>query len=266
MQKFPRVSVVMPIYNRAYCVQNAVRSLIDQEFKDWELIVVDDGSDDKDLLIKKLEKFDDERIRYERLEHSGSISKVRNHGNMIANGDIIVVQDSDDVSLPDRLSEIVKAFDEDETIDVVYHGMIIKMYDDKHDTDARLIKHADPFDMKRLLKEQYIPGQIAYKSYPIRAYPYEDVIEVCDDWMMLLGLALNKCKFKRIDKQLYEYYMLDDSVNVTGEIDGRRKKDTENIIKILKDKYGITATAQMEKHLINENFEKGNIISKETIK
>lgn len=262
---YPKVSVVMPVYNRAYCIQHAVRSIIDQDFKDWELLVIDDGSDDKDLLIKKLEKFDDARIKYRRIEHTGNISRVRNYGNTLANGDIIVVHDSDDVAYPNRISEIVKAF-EDETVDVVYHGMLVKTIDNENETVSRMIRKADDYDKGRLLKEQYIPGQIAYRSKTIMKYPYDERILVCDDWMMLLGLSLNDCVFKKIDLPLYEYNILEDSVNIVGEEDGRRKQDVETMIKILKEDYDITATAIMHKHTLTANNEVGETISEEIIK
>lgn len=257
----PKLSVVMPVWNRAYCIQDSVRSMIDQTFKDWELIIVDDGSDDSDLLVRKLQKFNDDRIKYNRTPHSGHISRVRNTGNYRANSDIIVVHDSDDMAFPDRLEEIYKVFQKDNP-DVVYHGMYHRVYDPQNDAMARLIHPAQPFSKDRLLHEQYIPGQIAYKTEVIRKYPYDERIKVCDDWDMLIRLALNNCKFKMIDKQLYEYIEMLDSVNIHGEDDGRRAEDTKIIMDILEKEHGIQATAQMNKHTLTANFEKDKLIKK----
>ena len=243
----PAISIVMPIYNRAYCVQDAVRSCIDQHFKDWELIIVDDGSDDSDALVKVLQSFDDDRIRYERIEHTGHISQVRNTGNRMAKGKYIVVHDSDDQAYPNRLHEIYKAFEETDA-DVVHHGMFTRLHDSEHNAVARGWKPAEKFDKDRLLNEQYIPGQVAYKKDVIIAYPYDERIKCCDDWQMLLELGLRDFKFHMIDKELYEYVYLEDSINVGGEMSGQRKKDTEVIISILKENFGIEATARMESH------------------
>jgi len=243
----PKISVVMPVYNRAYCIQDAIRSMIDQHFKEWELIIVDDGSDDKDKLIRVIQSFNDDRIRFVPLEHTGHISTVRNAGNKEAKADYIVVHDSDDMAFPNRLHEIYKTFKETNA-DVVYHGMYTRMHDQEHNAVARGWKPAEKFDKDRLLNEQYIPGQVAYKKEAILKHPYDERIQVCDDWQMLLELALNNYKFYPIDKDLYEYVYLEDSANVSGEISGKRKSDTEIIINILKDKYKINATARMESH------------------
>ena len=105
MESKCRVSIVMPTYNRGGVIVNAIRSVIDQTFTDWELIIVDDGSTDNTERVVK--SFYDPRIKYHKIEHTGYVSKVRNAGNKLAKGEIIVVHDSDDVAFPDRLEEIV---------------------------------------------------------------------------------------------------------------------------------------------------------------
>src|SRR3990167_9337853 len=116
MESKPKISVVMPTYNRGHVIQNAVRSIVDQTFKEWELIIVDDGSSDSTKRV--VESFANPRIKYFKLEHTGHITKIRNFGNQQASGDIIVVQDSDDQSLQDRLEEIMRAFEENPGIEV----------------------------------------------------------------------------------------------------------------------------------------------------
>ena len=258
----PLISIVMPIYNRSYCVQDAVRSCIDQQFKDWELIVVDDGSKDSDQLVRVLQEFDDERIRYKRIEHTGYISKVRNTGNKMAKADIIVVHDSDDMAFPNRLREIYKTFQDNPDIDIVYHGMYTRLHDEEHNANARGWKPTEKFDKKRLFEKQYIPGQVAYKKDTILKYPYDERIKCCDDWQMLLELALNNCKFFALDKELYEYVYLEDSINVGGEMSGQRKADMEVITDILEKKYNIKAHARMDNHKLLPDEHQGLAESK----
>ena len=170
MEYKPKISVIMPTYNRAYTIQNAIRSVIDQSFKDWELIIVDDGSTDGTKRI--VESFANPRIRYFQLPHSGNISQVRNEGIKRASADVLVVHDSDDQALPDRLDEIYKVFEEHSDTDVVYHGMYNRFFDPYHNAISRLLKPAQPYDKERLLQEQYIPGQIAYKRETVLRIPY----------------------------------------------------------------------------------------------
>ena len=63
----PFFSIVMATYNRAYCIENAINSVLKQDFKDWELIIVDDGStDNTEEVVKKY--LDDKRIKYIKLK------------------------------------------------------------------------------------------------------------------------------------------------------------------------------------------------------
>lgn len=104
----PLVSIVMPTKNRETLIPESINSILEQTYKNWELIVVDDGgTDDTKLLIDFYMETDD-RINYYRIDPSG-IAKARNYGNSKATGDYIAVCDSDDLMLPDRLEKSVKA-------------------------------------------------------------------------------------------------------------------------------------------------------------
>jgi len=102
----PMVSVVIPTYNRAWCLAEAVDSVLAQEFRDFELIVVDDGSADDTPLL--LESYGD-AIRVLRRGNRG-VSAARNAGIAAARGGLIAFLDSDDLWLPGKLSRQVEFF------------------------------------------------------------------------------------------------------------------------------------------------------------
>jgi len=102
----PLVSVVIPTYNRAEWIGGAVESVLSQEFQNYELIVVDDGSTDE--TPKVLERYSD-RIRMIRQANCG-VSAARNTGVASSNGDFIAFLDSDDLWLPGKLSRQVVFF------------------------------------------------------------------------------------------------------------------------------------------------------------
>jgi glycosyltransferase involved in cell wall biosynthesis len=99
----PLVSIVVPTYNRVELLPVTVRSIQEQTFTDWELILVDDGStDDTERWAHCL---DEPRMLYVRRHHSASIAATRNAGVRQARGEWIAFLDSDDRWLPDKLAQ-----------------------------------------------------------------------------------------------------------------------------------------------------------------
>jgi len=102
----PGVSVIIPTYNRAGKLKEAIDSVLDQDFKDYELIVVDDGSTDH---TRELLNGYAETIHAVYQKHQG-VSAARNRGIAEAGGALIAFLDSDDLWLPGKLTAQVKFF------------------------------------------------------------------------------------------------------------------------------------------------------------
>jgi len=98
----PLVSVVMANYNRERFLESALNSILTQTFKDFEFIIVDDGSTDGSREIIKHHARNDKRIKAVYMPHSGLVSAV-NYGCSLSEGRFIARHDSDDVAKPDRL-------------------------------------------------------------------------------------------------------------------------------------------------------------------
>ena len=88
-----KISIVMPVYNKEKYIKNAIESVISQTFKDWELIIIDDGSVDNSYEICK--QFSDERIHVYHTKNQG-VSIARNYGMSLARGEYITFIDGDD--------------------------------------------------------------------------------------------------------------------------------------------------------------------------
>lgn len=98
----PVVSVILPTFNRTHCLPGAMRSVLDQSFKDLELIVVDDAStEDIEAVVSGV---GDPRVRYLRLDRNSGAAAARNVGLAEARGSYIAFQDSDDIWLPGKLA------------------------------------------------------------------------------------------------------------------------------------------------------------------
>lgn len=112
----PIVSVIMPLYNAEKYVEQAVRSVISQTFRDWELIVVNDCSRDSSASIVEQLAKEDSRVRLLHTEKpSGSPTLPRNIAIENARGRYIAFLDSDDVWLPEKLEEQLPLFQDEET-------------------------------------------------------------------------------------------------------------------------------------------------------
>lgn len=110
-RRIPEVSIILPTYNRADTVTRAINSVFNQTFKDWELVVVDDGSTDSTSQLD----FADPRIRVIR-QHNQGVAVARNSGISASRGHLIAFLDSDDEWLPHFLELSVcflRAFPED---------------------------------------------------------------------------------------------------------------------------------------------------------
>lgn len=97
----PRVSIVMPVNNGEMFVKEAIQSVLNQSFLDWELLIINDSSTDSTL--DRIQGFNDDRIRVFSLTSNGGIAKALNVGLQESSGEFIARLDSDDVSRFDRL-------------------------------------------------------------------------------------------------------------------------------------------------------------------
>ena len=118
-----KVSVIIPTYNRARLLTQAVDSVLNQTFKDYELIIVDNYSSDNTESVVK--SYDDERIRYFKNQNHGLIGVNRNYGIQKSQGEYISFLDDDDLWLPGKLEKQVELLDSNPELGLVYSDINI---------------------------------------------------------------------------------------------------------------------------------------------
>ncbi|MBN2570453.1 MAG: glycosyltransferase family 2 protein [Deltaproteobacteria bacterium] len=121
MEQLPKVSIIMCIYNGGKYVREAVDSILNQTFTDFEFIIINDGSKDKTKEI--LESYADARIKIHHQENIG-LTKSLNRALSFTRGKYIARQDADDVSMPLRIEEQVKCLDSNRDVVLVGTGFV----------------------------------------------------------------------------------------------------------------------------------------------
>lgn len=129
------ISIIIPTYNRADLLPRALKSVIAQTYRDWECIVVDDGSTDatQEVLQEFVEQ--DSRIRAMHQTNAGQ-GAARNAGIRVMRGDYIAFLDSDDEWLPEKLTQQVAVLTKEINADFCYTADIVR-YDDGHEEIKR---------------------------------------------------------------------------------------------------------------------------------
>lgn len=185
----PRVSVIIPTYNRARFLSEAIGSALGQTFDDLEVIVIDDGSTDSTPdLVRAMA---DPRLRYFRIDHRG-ISAAMNEGLRNARASFIARLDSDDVWLPEMLATLIDVLDERPEIGAAYgRGQAMR-------ADGRLIEYfqgrAPRFDndiFRSLVHDDCTcnVALVARRECFERAGCYDETLLANEDWDMWLRIA-----------------------------------------------------------------------------
>lgn len=106
---FPKITVLMPVYNGEKYLQEAINSILSQTFSNFEFLIIDDGSTDHSYKI--INAYKDKRIRVIQNKFNIGLEKTLNRGILLAKGEYIARMDCDDISLPTRLQKQIDYMD-----------------------------------------------------------------------------------------------------------------------------------------------------------
>ena len=143
------VSVIIPSYNRKSLVSRAIDSVLQQTFRNFEIIVVDDASTDGtgENLTQKYGK----EIIYRYLPQNCGVAEARNEGMKLAYGTFIAFLDSDDLWYPQKLQSQMELFDADDSLGLVYSGFF------QTDISGKRISQNTPF-LQGMIYDELIWG------------------------------------------------------------------------------------------------------------
>lgn len=178
----PKVSVVSVYYNRENLVRESLQSILDQTLRNFELILVDDGSTDSTL--EELQKLDDPRVR---VVHHGNIGFVRSIREAVAlsHGDYIAVHGSGDFSYPERLESQSRYLDEHPEVGLVAcHSEKINLV-----TAKEVVFRPKTEDLDLIKETPLGHGEVMYRRAAYdRAGGYRDFFTYSQDYDLFLRM------------------------------------------------------------------------------
>lgn len=189
-----RVSIILPTYNRAYCIRRAVDSVLSQTYPHWELIVVDDGSTDNTEEIIGAYAALDDRIRYYRQACNKGVSAARNEGIRQARYEYIAFQDSDDAWHADKLERQMRIFEECPEVGLVYCAMQGTRQDGSaiRVPDALIDRQFLRGNLYGLLLQGNVidaPAAVIRKSCVEKCGGFDETLSCLEDWELFLRIA-----------------------------------------------------------------------------
>lgn len=188
MRQTPKVTVFIPVFNREDYVCTAINSVLAQQYTDFEILVVDDGSSDR--TVERIAAYTDARVRLERNPTNLGIPATRNRGLALARGEYIALLDSDDYAYPDRLGRQVEFLDRHP--DIVQVGSGCTLMDAQGQRLARVRRHPlrpEAVEAHLLFHCALINRTIMARTAVLRDFGYDEAFPRCQDYHLHLRLA-----------------------------------------------------------------------------
>jgi glycosyltransferase involved in cell wall biosynthesis len=155
-----KVSVIIPTYNRANLLREAVQSVLNQSYQDFEIIIIDDGStDDTEKVISNYS----DRIRYVKQQNAG-VNAARNHALRLAQGEYIATLDNDDVWLDYKLELQVEILDKFKSVGFTYSNFYILTPDESRTPNGLSTWHETPINLPHMFEHNYSYNDLSLKS------------------------------------------------------------------------------------------------------
>lgn len=193
------ISVIMSVYNDQDNITNAIKSILDQTYQDFEFLIIDDCSTDNTYEIaKKFTK--DPRIKLFKNKRNIGLTKSLNILIGKSNGNYIFRQDSDDVSLPQRFQSQLNVLEED-----IYQVCTSRAINIQNDKIVPGISSWIPKKISIKYKNPYIHGTLAIKKTLLNSIGnYDEDYYYAQDFKLFLDLIQNNQKIYEIKKPLYK--------------------------------------------------------------
>lgn len=212
MKKSPLVSVIIPTYNRPDLLSCAIGSVLDQTYKNFEIIVINDYGED---VFDVVESFESDNIEYLCHIKNSGLSYTRNTGIKVSKGEILCYLDDDDLFLPHYLEELVQIYETHKDVNIIYTDAAYVNETIKK-SQRLVVSETDTFigneySYQKLLIDNYIPiNSLSHRKSILKEIGlFDENMKSHEDWDFLI----------RLGKEYDFYYINKITVEVRNRID-----------------------------------------------
>lgn len=222
MNKRQLVSVVLPTYNRAHTIRRAIQSVLNQTFRDFELIIVDDASIDNTR--EMVEQFADPRIRYIVHSKNRGGGAARNTGIKAARGIYAAFQDSDDEWLPEKLEKQMNYLEAAPSDRVVVYTAFLRCQGAKAIYIPKIFVRKKSGDVhEELMKGNFVgtPTLLIRKDLLFNVGLFDEGLPSLQDWDLVIRLS-----------KLYQFFCIDEPLVNAYTSTGSNLSEDEKALEI----------------------------------
>ena len=202
------VSIIIPTYNRKSLLKRSIESVLNQTYKKFEIIIIDNNSSDG--TYEYIKELNEDKIKFFKINNNGVIAKSRNYGIKKASGKFIAFLDSDDWWHHTKLEKCIKYIND---YDFIYHNMIEVAGNKKRKLRLRSLRKP-PFNDLIKNGNSIMTSSVFTKKEALIDSQYFNESDFCkgwEDYELWLKIAKNNYSFKRLNSFLGFYHIGDDN-------------------------------------------------------
>jgi len=210
-----KISVLLSTYNNEKTIKLSIGSILDQTYKNFELLIIDDGSEDNTLQICK--SFSDSRIKLFKNDSNIGLTKSLNKFTQYATGKYLARQDGDDISLNNRLQKQIAVFNKFDNLDIVTSRAYVK------NSNRIIPKYRNYISYKILINylNPFIHGTLMIKNDSfIKLNRYNENFIYAQDYKLFYDAIKLNMKIKVISEPIY-------ILNLENNISSNKKEDQQ---------------------------------------
>ncbi|TDE18686.1 glycosyltransferase family 2 protein [Dyadobacter psychrotolerans] len=198
----PETTVLIPAYNCGKYIKETLDSVLKQKYKDYEILIIDDGSTDNTSQV--IDTFKNKKIKYLRNSENAGIVETLNHGLKIANSEFIARMDADDVMLGNRLEEQISFLQKNADFGMVGGWYRIMDENGRFLSTSKTHQDSDFLKLGLIFRNQFAHPAVTMRTAIVRELAYDPEFQYCEDHDLWIRFS-EVCKVTNLPEQYLSY-------------------------------------------------------------